>query len=230
MHQAAWNLSTYLSLCATCCWCPTATQLAKLCSRRFVRSGPNLGQPCLQRQWSPSVSTKPRKENVTSRHTPIANCSEPGVPQSVPLKQLVIANLWINILEQLTDWYNQWYVSHRCFHSVYTFWKDSYFVKRHITRSAILSILMPNATWTKNCGVNTWSKTWQDYSIFLQGWVRSQVRLLMTFHFFKSSWSYALWMLQNPIDGKSTLVQVMTCCLMTLGHYLNQCWMLIYHQ
>ena len=25
-------------------------------------------------------------------------------------------------------------------------------------------------------------------------------------------------------DGKSTLVQLMACCLMTSSHYLNQCW------
>ena len=29
---------------------------------------------------------------------------------------------------------------------------------------------------------------------------------------------------QNPTDDKSTLVQVMACCLMAPSHYLSQCW------
>ena len=33
-----------------------------------------------------------------------------------------------------------------------------------------------------------------------------------------------MWMPQNSIDDKSTLVQVMAWCLMAPSHYLNQCW------
>ena len=32
------------------------------------------------------------------------------------------------------------------------------------------------------------------------------------------------WMSSDPIDDKSTLVQVMACCLTAPSHYLSQCW------
>ena len=39
------------------------------------------------------------------------------------------------------------------------------------------------------------------------------------------SWELALrWMSLNLTDDKSTLVQVMACCLTAPSHYLSQCW------
>ena len=35
------------------------------------------------------------------------------------------------------------------------------------------------------------------------------------------------WVLQNLIDGKSTLVQVIAWCLQAPSHYLSQCWPII---
>ena len=42
---------------------------------------------------------------------------------------------------------------------------------------------------------------------------------------FKRISSAFWWMAQDPTDDKSTLVQVMPCCLMAPSHYLNQCWL-----
>ena len=37
-------------------------------------------------------------------------------------------------------------------------------------------------------------------------------------------WNCPRWMLQNPIDDMSTLVQVMAWCLLATSHCLGQCW------
>ena len=45
-------------------------------------------------------------------------------------------------------------------------------------------------------------------------------------HFNKNSWCHCPeWIVQDPTDDKSTLVQVMAWCLQATSHYLNQCWL-----
>ena len=45
-------------------------------------------------------------------------------------------------------------------------------------------------------------------------------------HFMTKCFEHILgnWDPQNPIDGKSTLVQVMACCHQATNHYLSHCW------
>ena len=50
------------------------------------------------------------------------------------------------------------------------------------------------------------------------------INLVLLIGIFKSYDNVLRWMPQDLTDVKSTLVQVMACCLRASSHYLNQCW------
>ena len=51
------------------------------------------------------------------------------------------------------------------------------------------------------------------------------IKLILPTNILRISSEIALWrMPQNPLPGKSTLVQVMAWCRQATSHYLSQCW------